>query len=279
MMMKHNKKRNVGIIYEQLSQAFSEALVERNQKRAMLIKKIIDDHYHKDGEIFREFKIFNALLKVYVPSDSLATSILSEAKTATLSLNRKKLEIEKSLLIKDINYTLAEDAFYSRNISDYRNLATIQNLMNMWQKKSKDNLQRLAEYENKAHALLREEKNNNLVSDQINEEVNPLVLKIMQEKFQKKYNPILTESQSNLIQNYVFENDKKTLQLLKEIKAKVIKKAEQFNRECDNKILSEKSNRVMNQLYNLDENKIDDDNIAKFLLACKLSDQLGEKNE
>ena len=62
--MRHNKKRNVGIIYEQLSQAFSEALVERNQKKAMLVKKIIDDHYGKDGEIFKEFKIFNALLKV-----------------------------------------------------------------------------------------------------------------------------------------------------------------------------------------------------------------------
>ena len=57
MMMRHNKKRNVGIIYEQLAQAFSEALVEKNQKKSMLIKKIIDDHYEKDGEIFKEFKI------------------------------------------------------------------------------------------------------------------------------------------------------------------------------------------------------------------------------
>ena len=98
--MRHNKKRNVGIIYEQLSQAFSQALVEKNQKKVMLIKKIIDDHYEKNGEIFKEFKIFNALLKVHVVSDSLATNVLKEAKSATISLNKKKLRIEKSLLIK-----------------------------------------------------------------------------------------------------------------------------------------------------------------------------------
>ena len=89
--MRHNKKRNVGIIYEQLSQAFSESLVEKDKKRSMLVKKIIDDHYQKDGEIFKEFKIFNALLKVYAGSDSLATSILQEAKNATRNLNKKKL--------------------------------------------------------------------------------------------------------------------------------------------------------------------------------------------
>ena len=92
MMMKHNKKRNVGIIYEQLAQAFSEALVEKNQKKAVFVKKIIDDHYEKAGELFKEFKIFNALLKVNVSSDSLATNILKEAKIATVSLNKKKLK-------------------------------------------------------------------------------------------------------------------------------------------------------------------------------------------
>ena len=56
--MRHNKKRNVGIIYEQLSQAFSESLVEKDKKRSMLVKKIIDDHYQKDGEIFKDGDVF-----------------------------------------------------------------------------------------------------------------------------------------------------------------------------------------------------------------------------
>lgn len=275
--MKHNKKRNVGIIYEQLAQAFSEALVEKNQKKAMLVKKIIYDHYEKDGELFREFKIFNALLKVNVKSDSLATSILNEAKVATISLNKRKLEIEKSLLIKDINYTLNEESFYSRNVPNYRNLATVQNMMNIWCQNSKDNLQRLVEFESKVHDLLKEEKKASDVSKQLDTEVSPLVLKIMQEKYQKKYKPVLSARQSAIIDSYINEDFESTKKLLKEIKGEVVAKAKLFEGDCRNQILLEKSGHVISKLSDLNESIINDSNIAKFLLACKLCEQLEER--
>jgi hypothetical protein len=277
MMMKHNKKRNVGIIYEQLAQAFSEALVEKNQKKAMLVKKIIYDHYEKDGELFREFKIFNALLKVNVKSDSLATSILNEAKVATIPLNKRKLEIEKSLLIKDINYTLNEESFYSRNVPNYRNLATVQNMMNIWCQNSKDNLQRLVEFESKVHDLLKEEKKASDVSKQLDTEVSPLVLKIMQEKYQKKYKPVLSARQSAIIDSYINEDFESTKKLLKEIKGEVVAKAKLFEGDCRNQILLEKSGHVISKLSDLNESIINDSNIAKFLLACKLCEQLEER--
>ena len=44
-MIKHNKKRNVGIIYEQLLLTLSKALVENNTNRVSIIKKIINDHF------------------------------------------------------------------------------------------------------------------------------------------------------------------------------------------------------------------------------------------
>jgi len=274
--MRHNKKRNVGIIYEQLSQAFSQALVEKNQKGAFLIKKIIDAHYSSDGEIFKEFKIFNALLKVCASSDSLATSILQEAKRATNSLNRKKLEIEKSLLIKDINYTLNEESFYSRDILNYKNLATIQNLMNLWQQSSKNNFQKLAEYESKVHSLLREEKTEQNILEQANPEINGLVLKIMREKFNKKYSPILSNKQSLIIESYVCENYEKTKSLLAEVKKEISVKMKRFGAKFENKILLEKSEEVTGKVSSLDENIVNDENISKFLLVCKLCEQLEE---
>jgi len=275
--MKHNKKRNVGIIYEQLSQAFSEALVNKNQKKAMLIKKIIDEHYGKDGEIFKEFKIFNALLKVQASSDSLATNILKEGKLATNSLNRRKLEIEKSLLIKDVNYTLNEKDFYSRSIPDYRNLATVQSLMNLWQQKPKDNFKILVEYETKVHTLLREEKLRKNIQNELDPDVDSLVVKIMREKFHKKYKPILSLRQSEIIESYTCGNLDKTKHLLKEIKNETVRKIKLFERKCDNNILLEKSGEVICKISDLDETLIDDDNIAKFLLASKLCEQLEEK--
>ncbi len=275
--MRHNKKRNVGIIYEQLSQAFSQALVEKNQKKAMLIKKIIDDHYEKNGEIFKEFKIFNALLKVHAASDSLATNILKEGKSATNLLNKKKLAIEKSLLIKDINYTLNEKDFYSRSIPDFRNLATIQSLMNLWQASPKDNLQRLVEYEGKVHFILREEKSSRNVQDELNPDVDNLVVKIMREKFHKKYKPILSSRQSQIIESYVCGDTDRVSVLLGEVKTEVVKKTQIFEKNCENRILLEKSGEVIYKVSELDETLINDDNIAKFLLACKLCEQLEDK--
>ena len=277
MKLRHNKKRNVGIIYEQLSQAFSESLVEKDKKRSMLVKKIIDDHYQKDGEIFKEFKIFNALLKVYAGSDSLATSILQEAKNATRNLNKKKLAIEKSLLIKDINYTLNEGGFYSRKVPNYRNLATIQSMMNLWSQNSKDDFEKLVMFESKVHELLREEKSKFDIKQESNQEVNSLVVKIMQDKFHKKYKPILSERQSKIIESYVFGNSNELKILLSEVKNEVIEKTRDFKRNCDNRILLEKSGEVVENLSSLDDTKIDDDNISKFLLACKLCEQLEER--
>lgn len=275
--MKHNKKRNVGIIYEQLSQAFSESLINGNKKKSILIKKIIEDHYKKESEIFKEFKIFNALIKVEVGSDSLASKILDEAKDATRNLSRKKLDIEKSLLIKDINYTLNESSFYSRKVKNYKNLATVQTLMNMWTVPSKQNFQKLAEYENKAHYILREEKVRKI--EKVDPNIDSLVLKIMQEKFSKKYKPILSPLQSKIIETYVFGNEEKTAKLLSEVKASSINSIKSFEATCSNKILLEKSTRVITNIECLDETLINDENISKFLLACKLREQIEDNNE
>ncbi len=279
MMMKHNKKRNVGIIYEQLAQSFSESLVEKNQKKAMLVKKIIDQHFHKDGEIFKEFKIFNALVKVYASSDSLATNILKEAKEATRSLNRKKLDIEKSLLIKDINYTLNENSFYSRNILEYRNLATVQSLMNLWCQNSKNDLEKLVIFEGKAHNILREEKTKINIKEQVDGNIDNLVVRVMEEKFQKKYKSILSETQSKIIQSYVCEDHERFKSILKEVKHQVIEKTKSYSGVCENKILLEKSEKVLSNLNMLNENIVDDENVAKFLLACKLCEQLEESQK
>jgi hypothetical protein len=243
----------------------------------MLDKKIIDDHFEKDGEIFKEFKIFNALLRVHASSNSLATNILKEAKDATRSLNKNKLKIEKSLLIKDINYTLNEESFYSRSIPDYRNLATIQSLMNLWTQNSKNDLKKLVIYESKVHDILREDKKILNIENEANSEVDSLVVRIMQEKFQKKYKPILSNKQSKIIELYVYNKEAETKLLLNKVKKEVVNKVKKFKENCENQILLEKSGEVIINLSDLDENKIDDDNIARFLLACKLCDQLEER--
>ena len=64
---------------------------------------------------------------------------------------------------------------------------------------------------------------------------------------------------------------------MKEVKLEVIEKTKSFETLCENKFLLEKTSGVISQVSSLDENLVDDENIAKFLLACKLCEQLGER--
>ena len=179
-------------------------------------------------------------------------------------------------MIKDINYTLNEENFYSRGISEYRSLATVQNLMNLWSQSSKNDLEKLVIFEGKVHNILREEKVKNNLTEHIDENIDGLVVRVMQEKFQKKYRTILSETQSSIIQNYVCGNNKEVKGLLSEVKQRVVNLTENYSKVCENKIILEKSEKVISNLSQLDESVVDDDNIAKFLLACKLCEQLEE---
>ena len=104
MSKSHNKKRNIGLIYEQLVSYVSQALVEGKKSDADNALKIIGRNFKKGSELYREFRLFNALVKTYVKSDALATRILSEAKAAAQDHDAKKLRAEKSQLIKEINH-------------------------------------------------------------------------------------------------------------------------------------------------------------------------------
>ena len=95
MKVKHNKKRNVGLIFAQLSQYISEALVEGKVKKAKKAIDIMQKHFIPGSELFREFRLFRAMMVTEVPSPALASSIITEAKQAAKKLDAKLLTQQK----------------------------------------------------------------------------------------------------------------------------------------------------------------------------------------
>ena len=74
--MKHNKKRNVGIIYELLLKHISTKLLEGNKKEAKIATKLIERHFKKGSELYKEFRLFNALAKSDITNTHVVASIL-----------------------------------------------------------------------------------------------------------------------------------------------------------------------------------------------------------
>ena len=104
MSSSHNKKRNTGLIYEFLIRTISKALVENDKPQSSKALRIIKQNFKSGTELYKEFRLVNALMKTTVTSESVASSIISEAKMAARSHNINELDREKSILIRNINH-------------------------------------------------------------------------------------------------------------------------------------------------------------------------------
>lgn len=129
----HNKKRNVGIIYEQLVLKISKALVENDKKTFYDTKKLLKKHFAKDTELYKEYRILNSLAVTKINDPTIIPAILEEVKKASWRINKRKLEHQKSKLIRSINETFGK-SFYSTRVNNYRDLATVNILLSEYKK-------------------------------------------------------------------------------------------------------------------------------------------------
>ena len=274
--MKHNKKRNVGIIYELLLSHISTKLLEGKKKEAKIATKLIEKHFKKGTELYREFRLFNALAKSDITETHIVASILNEAKSASRNLNDKQLEREKSALLKDINYRINEKDFYYRSIDNYRDLGLVQLTLNEWRKDDRD-VKRLVDLETRLGALMLQPKNKISEQKYNASHSDRLVLKIMTEKFNKRYGEELSGDQKKIIEGYVFLSDKEPDDLKKFFETKKVEaldSLENFEDKSENRYLLSKLDEVRKKIQSLPTNNIDDTSVVRFLTLTKMISEI-----
>jgi len=274
--MKHNKKRNVGIVYELLLNHISTKLLEGKKREAKSATKLIEKHFKRDTELYKEFRLFNALAKSDITYTHTVASILNEAKIASRSLNKNQLEKEKSALLHDINYKINDNNFYFRSISNYRDLGLVQLTLNEWRKDDRD-IKRLVDLETRLGELMLRDKK--VVNEQKYDASHSdrLVLKIMTEKFNKRYGEELSSDQKKIIEGYVFLSDKEPDKLktfFESKKVEALRSLENFEDVSDNRYLLSKLDEVRNKIKNLPFNDINDVSVVKFLTLTKMINEI-----
>lgn len=278
--LKHNKKRNVGIIYELLVRNMTKALVANNLTDVNKIKSLIENHFNKKTELYKEYKIFSALSANVIEENksNIAKSMIAESKKMIKRINNVKLEKEKSNLIREINYKFGKK-FYFEHVPNYVNLATIQIALNEWKKET---------FDVKKTVLLEEKIINNLVAlpkqetyKKIKEDIdksdsNKIVMNIMTKKINEKYEN-MNSDQKELIKNYVFffeNNQEKLVKMLKERKNTSLKLLKRFKNNNQSSYLNNKIDNVADNIKRIDENNISDETIVKFLTVSQLISEL-----
>ena len=272
----HNKKRNVGIVYELLLRSVSSYLVEGKKEKAQVALDIISTRFSKDTELFKEFRLFNALAKTKVSDSAVSAVILTETKAAARRIDYAKLDKEKSLLIRDINHNLSDEMFFHRRISNYRDLATIQVALNEWAQGDRSDLSKTLMIETKLVEMLRDD-NKEIIEEKLEKEpqVDSLVVKILNEKFNKKYAGTLTADQQDLIKDYVLMSNssgpsKQMLERAQKIKTDALNSLEDIEKTETNKIIQENLRDIRGRVTSLDVSSLDDEKMSRLMTLSQL---------
>lgn len=277
----HNKKRNVGIVYELLLRAVSAYLIEGNKDKAQAALDIISKRFSRDTELFKEFRLFNALAKTRVSDSAISAVILTESKAAARRIDFTKLDREKSLLIRDINHTLNDSMFFHRRITNYRDLATIQVALNEWALGDRSDLSKTVLIETKLVEMLRSEAQAVAEAPAVRENVDSLVVKILNEKFNKKYSGALTQDQQDIIREYVLMNSNsgpstKLIERAKKIKIESLACLEEIEKSEKNQIIQESISGIRGRVNSLDIENLNDETLGRLMTLSQLIEESRE---
>lgn len=278
MSKAHNKKRNVGIVYEQLVSTVSRCLIEGKSEEANKALRIVKKYFAPGTELYREFRLFNALSQTCVKSDALASRILEDTKQAVSHRNASKLRVEKSHLINEINRSFDKDTFYKTSVKNYKLFATIHTLIEEWGNDYPDVMRR-AQYESRLHEWLMTPKLDVSVESMKTPDVSSLTVRLMRESFNKKFGETLNENQRELLQTIAFGGDTSKIQsIMREHRSSALSALKSYQSQCENRIVEQKIPNAVRILETLDTEDTSDQNVAKFMTVSRLCDELMEKN-
>lgn len=278
----HNKKRNSLLMYEFLVRTISQSLIDDDKRKSALVLKMLKRHFKPGTELYKEFRLMNALAKTTVSSEHVAASILKEAKEAASGLDHGRLDREKSLLVRNINHNINNEDFYDQHVNEYRTFATIQTLVNEWASNDKD-LSRMAQYEDHLvkHLTSTKEDTSGTISEESSGTMR-LLMKVMTKKLNEKYGDSLNDQQKSLIKAYAYSaasSDQNSVRLkLKEIKEDIVSQLDAYVSSPDAAgYVSGKLNETKEVVMSEDLETVDDDTVTRFMLYSRLSDELKTK--
>ena len=124
MKTKHNKKRNTGFIFEALIRELTKSVLAKNIKKASRVRSIIREYFSNGKALKKELDCYKALCEADNLDGYTAEKLVYEIKREHGSINQKKLFIEQSKMIRQINREIGSDLF-STFIPNYRALATV----------------------------------------------------------------------------------------------------------------------------------------------------------
>ncbi len=246
--MKHNKKKNVAIIFDILLLECAKFKLQNNIDKVNSIERILKKHFSKDSILLKEYSFYNILSTVdFEMGFERAKSILNEVKKEHNKLDKNLLNEKLEALKTDLNNEFDKN-FYENFVNNYKIYATIYNVLN----ESNVDVYSKVRLEEKIinNMMLKDktESNDYLV------DVDTIKFNKEFEKFNNKIDQLLPE-QKTFLYKYIntYANDFDFLVFMNEevsrCKQKLLRNDSMFPNKEEYNFILEKINKLPNKAY------------------------------
>jgi len=292
--LKHNKKRNTGLLYEFFVRYIGKAVLDGRDSDLQKAKVLLKKSFNPSTDIFKELKLIKALSEANVKTPEQAYHLIERVRGSVKYQSQARLDLEKAALVLEVTNKLNCPSFFDENIVEYKKLATIQVLLNTWRDQalteSVSLVAETVELENRLVEWMLESNKQPTVSlteaatNMTEGDIDKLVISIMTEKVNAKY-AHLNPEQKNIINLFVFakedENSRRALlESLSAVKTRFSKTlAASLHEFSNDKILTEKLNTINDLLMKEYSNTdlLSEETVSFYLGVSKLESELKEK--
>ena len=275
MKVKHSKYKNTGILFELLTRQLTSDTIAGNPPKSLSFLK---KHFNSKTELLKEYKIYHTLATQKYNKDSQASMLIDTLIEAHGKLNKSQLRREKYNLIKEIKDTYNVNDFFKAQITDYKVMASIFNLL---ENKEASPLSIVNSKVNILEHITR--KKTSIKGDTVLENFSKedsdtrlLTYKILLEKFNDKYSD-LQDNQKTLLKEYV--NSVTNSPALKSYINQEIKEVKiilgKYSQKVEDKAVAIKINETGGMIKTLcKKTSVSDDNVINLLNYYELVNEL-----
>ena len=270
----HNKKRNVGLIYEQVTNKAAEAMIQGQPDLARQYAQFLKKHVAPGSELLKEFRLFNAILDTSGVSEKVADRVLELARESTNAINFKQLDREKGTFINEANRVFGKGTLFSTHVKNFRALATVQSLMNEWRNPGTLSLNHTVQYESQLREFMMLKSAPD--SMQVIENIDGISVRMFHKRFDETYNDKFISSQRDFLCDLTFKDTDDIVNIIASSKQKVLGLLLEHHTTESNTLLREKYDSVFQSISEMDPK--DEKAPARQLTILQLIDELEDKN-
>jgi hypothetical protein len=279
-IIKHNKFKNSGILFELLVRQITNDTLSGKESPAI---DILKNSFVK-SELGKEYKLYETLFKQTQISETKANIIIEEVLKASKKLNRSSLKRDKYSLINEIKKHYDLEEFFKHKLPNYKSQAALYTLIEVYNNQETVNpnqviSNKITLLESLTKLPVKEKE---IREDVLNEfktydkDLRLLTYQVLLEKFNNKYGS-LNDNQKLILREFINAVDNPSRlkdfynQKIVEVKTQLTKSIEKIN----DKVTQIKLTEVLSLINEVDKtSKVSNDDVINLLQYYSLVEEL-----